>query len=160
MFILEFELENITEKERDIIPDFCDFLNDNIISILDSKKMRKKIQIRLNYLYTVMWIEWYNKKLCTIDSIYETFHSSLDYKSNKLNSWTLFINTKNRIPGSLTSMDRLIRFLNFGDLNFKGTGFLTMIINKFNNKYLTQLWRLFVINRLGAYPKSRITRKD
>lgn len=156
MYIKQFQFFDIDENEQEIIPDFCEWLYLQIYQIINTRINRRKIQLRLNYIQTVRWMHWKRKDVISVSEILELIFESLRYKSDNVNRWTIYTNSDIIIPNSYTSMDRLIRFINFGDINFKGTGMFTQFENYFSKQKLNNLWRIFVNNRLGYIPQSKI----
>ena len=155
MNILQFQLEEITEEEYNLIPKFCKLLSDMIFTEINTSIVKLKIQLRIPYLYKVPWINWKIKNITTKE-ILNTIYDSFTYSELKNNTFKLNINTQNLIPQTTTSIDRLIRFLDYGDLNYKGIGFLTVMEHKYNAKQLNSLWKLCVIKYLGYLPESKI----
>lgn len=155
MNILQFRLENITEEEYDLIPKFCRLLNDMIFTEINTYTNRIKIQIRIPYLYNVPWINW-KKKDITAKDILQTIFDSMSFTEYRNNLYKIDINTQTLIPNTTTSIDRLIRFLDYGDLNYKGLAFLTVMEHKYNAKKLNSLWMMCVIKYLGYTPESKI----
>ncbi len=150
MIILQFQFTKINDKELDIIPDFIYWLRDQMIEYINTPIIRKKIQLRINYLYKVKWIKWEKIKYIDVESIMNTFYQSITYKQLKNNTWVIKLDDNIRIPGTYTPMSRLIRFLNSGDINNKGIGLINKINEYYNHNKLNFLWQMFVHGALGS----------
>ena len=146
MVILQFQFTNIDEDDLEIIQEFCDFIIDSILVTINKKINLKKINARMKYLYNdVNWIDWFgNKKYDTsaLDLI-QTVNSSLRAVSYKANLWKIEVNSNILIPNSSTSIDRFIRYLNYGDAHSRATGIFTDVENYFNHSKLNSLWCYF-----------------
>lgn len=90
--------------------------------------------MRINYLYQVKWIDWINTKYIDTQSIMEAIYDSFIYKQRKDNTWIIEIDNNIKIPNTYTSIGKLIRFLNSGDINLKGTGMFIAASKHFNHK--------------------------
>lgn len=156
MNILQFQVTNTTEKELDIVDDFCYWLCDQIFEYINTKINRKKIQLRLNYLYQVPWIEWSNKKYIDTQSIMSAIYNSLMCEEHKNNTFVIKIDMNVTIPNTYTSIDRLIRFINYGDNKCKPTGIFTNLQHDFKHNRLNTLWKIYTTNRLGYISEAKI----
>jgi hypothetical protein len=86
----------------------------------------------------------------------ETIRYALTYKQHRENKWCLAINDSMLIPHSNTSIDRLVRFINYGDNNQRATGMFTKLEHEINHKELNHLWQLFTIKSLGCMSQAKI----
>lgn len=149
MLINQFQFTNITDEELKLIPDFCEFLCQHMFAKLDNKINRRKIQLRLNYLSTVPWIQWIKDPIIGTSEILKAIEKSFNYEEGNYNIWKIKTNSKIYIPNSVTPIDRLIRFLDFGDLKCHGTGMFTKLKEEYSASKLTTLWQLYIMNNLG-----------
>ena len=76
MLIRQFQFTNITEEELEIISDFCEWLCQQMYSYIDNKINRRKIQLRLNYIHQVPWIEWKKNKYIGVSEIMDAINKS------------------------------------------------------------------------------------
>ena len=155
MFILKFKVVNTNEKELAIVDYFCQYLKTIIYNEIDNKLNRIKIGLRIPYIYKVPWIQW-TEKYISVDDILKTMYKSITFDKHDKNEYVIKIETNTLIPNTTTSMDRLIRFLEYGDLNFKGLGIITKLEHKYNFNRLYGLWSVFCIQQLGYQPLSYI----
>lgn len=151
MLIRQFQFTGIAEEELEIIPDFCEWLCQQMYSYIDNKINRRKIQLRLNYIYQVSWIEWKKNKYIGVSEIMEAINKSFSYEEYRNNTWKIQTNSKVLIPESNTLMDRLIRFIEFGDQHQRGTGMFTGLKKHYDASKLNTLWRMYKSYRLGTY---------
>lgn len=149
MLIRQFQFTNITAEELEVIPDFCEFLCQQMFERIDTKINRRKIQLRINYLYKVPWIEWKRNEVIGVTDIMKGIFDSFSYDEYKNNTWKIFTNSNVCIPNTYTLMDRLIRFLDFGDMKFPATGIFSTLKKHYDAKKLNSIWQIFVTNRLG-----------
>lgn len=159
MMILQFQFTNLTEKERELIPNFCEFFKNMILVKLNTKINRKKISLRLKYMEEeASWIDWEsNKKYNTsVTDIIDTISQSIIAVPYKNNVWKIEINSNVLIPNSYTSIDRLVRFLNYGDTKYKATGMFTNIEHEYRHQKLNALWNWFILKELGYNTSSLI----
>lgn len=161
MMILQYQFIEITPEERLEIPEFNAWLCDVIYSRLNTKINRKKIGLRLNYiLENVPWVTWKKDKYnLTISELMGAIHDSLICEEYKNNLYQLRIDTNILIPHSVTSVDRLIRFINYGDNKQRATGMFSNLEHEFNHKELNNLWQLYLLkNGVGMTDSTIIAR--
>ena len=159
MMILQFQYINLEENEKEIIPDFCEFLKSLMLVKLNTKINRKKISLRLKYMEEeAKWINWNNtaKYNTSVQDIIDTISDAIIAVPYKNNLWKIEVNRNVVIPNSYTSIDRLIRFLNYGDIKCKATGMFTVLEHEYKHQKLNALWNYFVIKELGYNPTSNI----
>lgn len=159
MMILQFQFANLQENEKKIVPDFCEFLKDLMLAKLNTKINRKKISLRLKYIEEdVNWINWNSSKKydTNVSNIINSIINSIIAIPYKNNIWKLEIDSNVLIPNSCTSIDKLIRFLNYGDNKFKATGIFTNLEHEYRHQRLNAIWNYYVLNELGYNPISTI----
>lgn len=157
MLFLQIQFSNTTEEEKDIIPLFLEWVKDQMFSYINTFIVRKKIQLRINYIYDVDWINWNKKtKYIDVETIMNTLYSSFYIKQYKNNLWKIETDVDIRIPNTFTSFSKLLRFLNSGDLNVKGIGLTNMIHQNFSSKKLINLWQIYVHKELGKLTFAKI----
>lgn len=162
MMILQFQFTNIDEEDAEVIPDFCNFVIDCILETINTKMNLKKIQLRMKYLYDeASWINWYGSKRYDTSALdlLQTVGSSLRAVPYKDNLWKIEVDPNVLIPNSSTSIDRFIRYLNYGDLKSRPTGIFTRIENYFDHSKLKQLWNLYNLNHYGGVSNVEIIAK-
>lgn len=162
MVILQFQFTNIDEDDAEIIPNFCEFLIDRILETLNTKMNLKKIQLRLKYLYEeASWINWYGSKKydTTATSLLQAVNTSFKAVPYKNNLWKIEVNPNVLIPNSSTSIDRFIRYLNYGDLKSRPTGIFTKIESYFDHNKIKQLWNLYTLSYYGGISDVEIIAK-
>ena len=160
MMLLQMQFTKIIEQERNFIPDFCNWLGVVIFSEINNKINRKKISLRMKYiLEKVNWVNWNSDKYSlTTTDILNAIRNAIDYEEYKNNTWKIIINPNIFIPYSNTSIDRLVRFLNYGDYKQRGTGMFNLE-KQYDHKKLNQLWQLFLTKNLGCMTTSKIISK-
>ena len=161
MVILQFQFTNINEDDKENIPDFCEFFIDRILETLNTKMNIKKIHLRLKYLYDASWINWYGDKKydTTATSLLQAVNSSLRAVPYKDNLWKIEVDPNILIPNSSTSIDRFIRYLNYGDLKSRPTGLFTKLENYFNHNKIRQLWNYYNLSHYGYVSEAEIIAK-
>ena len=158
MMLLQFQFTNTTEDERNLIPSFCNWLCRIIYTKIDTKINRKKVSLRLNYILDkVDWINWdKNKYSLSTTEIFNAISNSFTYEQYKNNLWKINIDSNVLIPHSYTSIDRLIRFLNYGDNKQRGTGMFSNMEQEFNHIFLNNMWSIYCVKYLGRMTESKI----
>ena len=114
MKLIKYGIEYGNTEESKQLIDFGYHICNLIYSELNTKLIRKKIQLRIPYLYTVNWIQW-KRKYIDVDDIMKTIYESLEVKPERYN-YVIYINEETTIPNSVTKADKLIRFLDAGDM--------------------------------------------
>lgn len=114
MKLIKYGIEYGNTEESKELLNFGYYICDLIYSEINTKLIRKKIQLRIPYLYTVNWIQW-KRKYIDVDDIMKTIYESLEVKPEKYN-YVIYINEETTIPNSITKADKLIRFLDAGDM--------------------------------------------
>lgn len=144
MNILQFQILNTTEQEAKLIPSFCNWLCDQMYEYINNKINRRKISLRIPMLYKANWIQWKNKQsVIGVSDIMEAIHKSFNCESYKQNIWKINTDTSLLIPNTNTFMDRLIRFIEFGDNKTFGTGMFTGLKKYFTSARLNTMWRVY-----------------
>lgn len=157
MILFQFQFSQVeNEKEYSIIPDFCKWLCEQIFIRINTKVNRRKIQLRLKYLYTVPWIKWNKHRYIETETIINTIHKCLTFKQYRKNVWRIITEPNTLIPGTKTSMDRLIRFINYGDNEMRATGMFTLIQRYYTYNEIQNLWQLYCMKELGYMTDTRI----
>lgn len=151
MMITQFQFTETFEEDDavEVIPDFCKWLCDILYSYVDTKLNRRKIQLRIKYLYTVPWIKWDKSKYTDTQTILETFRKSLIVEQYRKNIWRIRTDTTTLLPNTSTSVDRVTRFIEYGDSNIHGTGIITKASYKIIGINLQTLWRTYCLQELG-----------
>ena len=114
MKLIKYGIEYGNTEESKELLNFGYYICDLIYSEINTKLIRKKIQLRIPYLYTVNWIQW-KRKYIDVDDIMKTIYESLEVKPERYN-YVIYINEETTIPNSITKADKLIRFLDAGDM--------------------------------------------
>ena len=158
MMIIQFQFTNTTDDEQELIPYFCDWLCSILYSNIDTKINRRKIDLRLDYIIEkAQWVNWgADKYNLTVSEIMYAIHNSITYKQYRNNNWKIIINPNILIPHSTTSIDRLVRFLNYGDNFQRATGIFTNLEREYNHNRLNTLWNMFVLKNLGGMSNAKI----
>ena len=156
MMLLQFQITNTTLEEKELMFEFGEWLCEQIYTDINTYINRRKIQLKIPYLYQVKWIEWNKVKFLDTESIMEAIYKSLIPKPQRNYVWKIIIDKNVVIPNTYSSIDKLIRFLNFGDNTYKGSGMFTNIIHKYTNIKLNNLWRLFITRKLGFMSQGEI----
>lgn len=161
MNILRFQVINATEDELELIPNFIDEIYIRMFKHINNFVSRKKISIRLNYmLNNVNWIQWTkNSYNTTTEDIINAIWYSFDYEKQRNNIYNLRINSNILIPNSATSIDRLIRFLNYGDTKYKATGMFTKMIQDMDIITINNLWQVFILKNLQSHSNAKLVQK-
>lgn len=158
MMILQFQILNTTDEEQDQVKEFCYWLCSVLYSKIDTKINRRKISLRINYiLEQVTWVKWNSDKYnLSVSAIMRAIRDSIDIEQQRDNMWKIQINPNILIPYSNTSIDRLIRFINYGDNKQRATGMFTNLEREFNHKELNSMWQLFILRNLGSMSQAKI----
>lgn len=159
MMILQFQFTNLQEDEKEIIPDFCEFLKSLMLAKLNTKINRKKISLRLKYIEEeAKWINWDNNRKynTSVQDIIETIMKAIIAVPYKNNLWKIEVDANVLIPDSYTSIDRLIRFLNYGDIKCKATGMFTNLEHEYKHQKLNAMWNYYIMRELGHNAVSNI----
>ena len=114
MKLIKYGIEYGNTEESKELLNFGYYICDLIYSEINTKLIRKKIQLRIPYLYTVNWIQW-KRKYIDVEDIMKTIYESLEVKPERYN-YVIYINEETTIPNSVTKADKLIRFLDAGDM--------------------------------------------
>lgn len=159
MLLLQYQYVDITsEQERELFEDFGDWLCEMFYAQLNTRINRRKISLRMKYLYDVSWIAWHKNKMYDtgVNDIMQAIKQAIVCTPHRNNVWTIHINNNVLIPNSNTSIDRVIRFLNYGDMKYKATGMFTNITSFYRHDKLNGLWKMFVTQNLGYLTQTKI----
>lgn len=156
MVILQYQIIDISEKESEILPEFNEWLCVQLSEYTNTKINRRKIQLRLNYIYKVPWIQWLGTKYLDESEIMNSISNTIIYTEHKDMVFKIETDINIKIPNTNTCMDRLIRFLEYGDRNTRPISMFLKAKQYFNYSKLLSLWNLFVLNRLGNMSSAKI----
>lgn len=154
MNIIQYQITH-AGKDIELLDEFNEWLCEQMYMYLNTYINRKKIQLRINYLYKAKWIKWRTKYIDT-EMIMQAIRESITYEKYKNNVVRINTDMNVLIPNTNTSIDRLIRFLNFGDEKINATGMVTALTNKFSYKYLNNLWGYFIHTYTGEFSTARL----
>lgn len=160
--ITQFQFTNTVNEDDSIelIPDFCKWLCDILYSYIDTKLNRRKIQLRIKHLYEVPWIRWSKKPSYTdTQTILETFRKSLIVEQYRKNIWRLRTDTTTELPNTFSSVDRVVRFIEYGDSQIPGTGIITKASQNIIGINLQTLWKTYCLQELGYVSDIQIITK-
>ena len=148
MLIKQIQFTNCTEEELELIPDFLEWLIDNMYAKLNTKINRRKIQLRIKYLLQVPWIRW-NKKTDITDTqtIMQCIYDSFSYEEQNHGLWVLTTNSNIILPNTSTSFDRIIRFIEYGDMKFNATGMFNKLKKEYDYYKINNLWKTFILTK-------------
>lgn len=156
MLILQFRFIEINEQERELIPEFCNWICEQLYEKINTSINRAKINTRIKYLYTVEWIKWISNKYTTVDTIFNTIQQSFIGVELRDNTWNIRIDDNIKLPKTNTAISRIIRFINYGNDVILPTGIFTKLINEYNHFELNTLWRYFILDKLDEITNSSI----
>ena len=154
MMLIQFQFMDIDEDDLEAIK--------QIINTIDTKINRLKINARLSYIINkVSWINWNgsNRYNTTADDLMNAIKDSIIATEYKNNLWKIEIDSTKLIPNSSTSIDRFIRFLNYGDSYTRATGIFTKLEKDFNHIKLMSLWKYFAFQKFGEISSVQIISK-
>ena len=112
MLIKQIQFTETTEEENELIPDFLNWVCKQMYSSINTKINRKKIQLRIKYLYEVQWINWTGSEYTDVQTLMETIYKSFYVEEYKNNIWKISIDNNILIPNTTTSISRFVRFYN------------------------------------------------
>lgn len=149
MYIKQIQFLNCTDEEYDKIPSFLEFLINQIIVKLDSVNNRKKIDIRLKYIESQSWFKWIKREKLNTHDLMNNLEKVLDYEHLDRNIWIVKTNVNIYYPGTLTLIDTILRFLEFGDRKYPGIGIINKINKEYNYEKINNIWKLFLLSSYG-----------
>lgn len=153
MNLITIKLNHVTEKEQDLIEPFCVYIMDTIQSKIYTSKLEDKIAIRIPYMYKLPWIHWI-KQYTTPDIIIDSFYNSMAYDIRRYNYININIDDRHVLKNTYTPLVSIIKFLNNGDTNIPGIGYLDNLKITLNTNTINQMWTMCCINSLGYKPQS------
>lgn len=149
MKIFEYQYTDQSELEEENIDLFNKWLCDLIYTNINTAINKRKIEIRLKYLMTAKWISWNKNAIITASDIMKTIHSAIKFTKHDKNVIIIEIDGSTTIPQSNTMLDRLIRFLEYGDINTRPTNMFGKATQEFTAQRLFYLWNVFINRQLG-----------
>ena len=154
MLLTQFRFENLANEEKELLPEFFKQLKKILMNEI-TPTVKLKIAIRVPYLYKVNWILWKTKKI-EVDDIINAIYKAIKIYSTQDNIYKVVIDENATIPNTYSPLNRLVRFLEYGDINYKGLGLFTRIEHLYNYKKLNGIWRAVVMQEYGDIFSSRI----
>lgn len=159
MIIIQFQVANSDREELQQVIPFCNWLRKDILiyNILKNEN-ESKIKIRINKLQDVRWISWRNnkKQKLNYETILELILKSIKVNKYKNNVYKIETDTNIKIPGTHTSIDRIIRYINGGDNETPATNIFTNIQKDLNYIQLNSYWKFYILNELGYFTGSKL----
>ncbi|WP_304393361.1 hypothetical protein [uncultured Clostridium sp.] len=153
--IVRMQFQDLTEEEHSMIRGFLEWLCDKIFIFMNREANRKRIQIRLDYIKKVKWIQWVDSKDITVNEILSAIRKSLKIRKKKL-TWYIEIDNRVMIPHTITPISKLIRFIDHGDGIVAGTGMIQFIKRQFNAIQLNKWWIGYVMLKSNVYSRGKV----
>lgn len=153
--IVRMQFQDLTEEEHSMIRGFLEWLCDKIFIFMNREANRKRIQIRLDYIKKVKWIQWVDSKDITVNEILSAIRKSLKIRKKKL-TWYIEIDNRVMIPHTITPISKLIRFIDHGDGIVAGTGMIQFIKRQFNAIQLNKWWIGYIMLKLNVYSRGKV----
>lgn len=153
--IVRMQFQDLTEEEHSMIRGFLEWLCDKIFIFMNREANRKRIQIRLDYIKKVKWIQWVDSKDITVNEILSAIRKSLKIRKKKL-TWYIEIDNRVMIPHTITPISKLIRFIDHGDGIVAGTGMVQFIKRQFNAIQLNKWWIGYVMLKSNVYSRGKV----
>ena len=155
MVIVSLKINNIEDKEVDIIDYFCEYLIDIIQTKLNTPKLKNKLDVRIPYLYTLPWVKWIKKDISS-DDIIERFYTSLSYTVKKDYYIDIFVNDTHPLKNTITPFISIVKWFNNGDNNITGLNYIEQMHRQLNTKYVNEIWSISILSALGYKPSSNV----
>lgn len=155
MVVISLKINNIEDKEVDIIDYFCEYLIDIIQTKLNTPKLKNKLDVRIPYLYTLPWVRWIKRDINS-DDIIERFYNSLTYTVKKNYYIDIFVNDIHPLKNTITPFISIVKWLNNGDNNITGLNYIELIHKQLNTKYVNEIWSISILSALGYKPSSSV----
>lgn len=159
MLLLEYRLAKVSSNQLEYIQGFNQYLINNIYdNIINTKFIRTKIMIRLkNIDKKVNWIRWTNNiKSINIDDLMNLIKNNIEVKAYKNNIYKIIIDKYVLIPNTLTPLERLLRYIEFGDTKTKGIGLLNYIKQQYTFNTINSLFSMYMLVQTKEYNKSQL----
>lgn len=145
--ILDFKFDDLTNKQRLVLNDFCKSLVKSIKFDILNGLIYQKFNDREKILLNASWVEWIDKpENLNMRYIVNLIVENIDYKILKEDKCIIYI--KGYLPGSRTKLEKVARFLDKGNDNCPPTAFISKIANKYKRK-IEKYWKAYLLNRLG-----------
>lgn len=148
MIILKFEYTDQSDIELEHMNLFCDWLCDLIYANINTPINKKKISLRIDYLMTAKWISWNKNAVITATDIISLIRKSMIH-TIKEDVVEIKIDGTTQIPNSNTLLERLLRFLEYGDINTRPTNMFHIAVQELTPNRLFYLWNVFINRQLG-----------
>ena len=153
--VIEFELQINNSEERNLVSDFCNKLVETIQNDIMLELKISKMLVREEFLLKASWIQWYKKpRRIDMKKLTKLIVRSIEVKKRR-NTYIIQINPHIRMPGSLTKLSTVARFLDRGNEMIIGTTFISRVFNKYR-KRINNYWKSYVFLRTGTIPTSEV----
>lgn len=159
MILLEYRLAKVSSNQLEYIQGFNQYLINNIYdNIINTKFTRTKIMIRLkNIDKKVNWIRWTNNiKSIDIDDLMDLIKNNIEVKAYKNNIYKIIIDKYVLIPNTLTPLERLLRYIEFGDTKTKGIRLLNYIKQQYTFNTINSLFSMYMLVQTKEFNKSQL----
>lgn len=152
---IEFKLTSSNKKELAIIDDFCNLIVSNIKSDILNNTNLHKLSLYEDSIINADWIDWIRKpKYINMAKLIRYIVNHITYKSRKKHRYIIYIDNK-LIPNSKTPIDRLARFLDKGNEEYKGTFFISKVFMKYSIN-IDKYWKSYCSLRLKRLSVSEV----
>lgn len=158
MIVIQFQVTDANEEELNLVPKFCKWLQKNIINNYIYAYNEKRIKSRLDLVQNATWVKWKGNRRQKLEykNIIELIVKSFVIKTYKDEVYKIETSDNVLIPGTVTSLDRLIRYLNSGDSTTPATDIITGLQHKLNYTQLNGYWRMYILQYLGDITDSHL----
>lgn len=145
--ILQFKFEDLTNKHRTVLNDFCKSLVKSIKFDISNGLIYQKFIDREQILLDATWINWIEKPdNINMKFVVDLIINNIDYKILKNDMCVIYI--KGYLPMSRTKLETVARFLDKGNDKCPPTSFISSVTHKYKRNILGY-WKSYIANKLG-----------
>lgn len=145
--IIRFNLECMSKRQREIIPEFLDGLVSQLKGEIVRSTTPSKLLMREQYILNASWIRWKKKpRHINMKSLINYIVGCIQWVERDDN-YIIEVNRLRLIPNSYTSIYALARFLDRGNNVMKGTSFMSKVFHKYRLN-INDYWKSFVSVKL------------
>ncbi len=145
--IIEFNLESMSRRQKEIIPEFLDGLISQLKREIVRSTTTSKLLIKEQYILDASWIRWKKKpKHIKMKSLINYIIGCIHWIERD-NKYIIEVDRLRMIPNSYTSVYALARFLDRGNNVMRGTAFMSKVFHKYRLN-INDYWKSFVSIKL------------
>lgn len=152
---IEFKLVGKDKEEADLMIPFCEFLVENLKKDIKRFTNIEKLQSYEKTLLSATWIRWIKKPAyLNMEWVLTEIIRSIRYYERRERVFVITIDQSKKLESSRTKLEKIVRFLDKGNISTAPSGMFSKIFNRYQNN-INRYWKAFIRHKLHRFPETK-----